>query len=187
MHFESSASLLGPTVAFDKELPFNRSADLLGVTLDLKGEGMSVVRVCYKQSRVSDMAGSLQEILSSGIIRPSEMPSLFGRLQFCEARLLGRHGRLAMADLRLLERSRENRVKIGPDQQDSFGSLLDHPKNAKPRMIFASPSCPPVLILTDGACEPCSDSFAGSIGGVLVVPTNGEPIISAFGCHLPTH
>ena len=121
----------------------------------------------------------------SGIIRPSEMPSLFGRLQFCEAQLLGRQGRLAMADLRLLERSRENRVKIGSDQQDSFRSLLERLKNAKPRTIFASPPCPPVLVFTDGACEPDGDSFAGSIGGVLVVPTNGEPTIKAFGCHLP--
>ena len=57
------ASLLGFTVASDKELPFCRSADLLGVTLDLTDEGMSAVRVCNKETRVNDMAENLQQIL----------------------------------------------------------------------------------------------------------------------------
>jgi hypothetical protein len=38
-------------------------------------------------------------------------------LQFCEAQLLGRQGRLAMADIKYLEQLRDSVVKLSEDQR----------------------------------------------------------------------
>ena len=47
-----------------------------------------------------------------------------------------------------------------------------------PRAIVTSPCSSPVLVLTDGACEPCA-----SIGGVLVDPR--AQVVRTFGAVLP--
>eukprot|EP00435_Cladocopium_sp_Y103_P038227 s2670_g10.t1 len=54
------SKLLGFTVASDKELPFSRKADMLGVTVDLADDTLSKVLVCNKESRVAEMADSLR-------------------------------------------------------------------------------------------------------------------------------
>ena len=143
---------------------------MLGVTLDLTDESLRRVLVSNKQSRIEAMRQSLEDVLECGTIQPSAMPSLFGRLQFCEAELLGRQGKLAMADLRSLERLRDNRVHITAEQRLSFASLLERMTSGTPRTIFASPPTTPILIFTDGACEPQGDTFVGSVGGVIVIP-----------------
>ena len=121
---KSISSLFGFKVSSDKEQPFAECADMLGVTLDLSDPTLSSVKVSNKKSRVEDMAKSLQLVLDQGTVMPSTMPSLFGRLQFCEGQLLGRQGRLALADLRSLERSKERMVKITEEQKLAVGIFV---------------------------------------------------------------
>eukprot|EP00435_Cladocopium_sp_Y103_P001065 s5055_g1.t1 len=178
------SDLLGFTVAFDKDAPFSRKADLLGVTLDLTDDSLKCVRVANKASRVADMKAALTKVLADGFVVPAALPSLFGRLQFCEAQLLGRQGRLAMADLRYLERVQSNRVTLTADQTAAFMSLLERLTVGQPRTIYATPPAAPCLVFTDGACEPVEDSFSGAVGGVLIRPTDNGFEMRAFGCFL---
>eukprot|EP00435_Cladocopium_sp_Y103_P068239 s333_g31.t1 len=178
------ADLLGFNVAYDKDLPFSRRADLLGVTLNLEDDTMQCVKVSNKQSRVLEMSTALQKIISERCIFPAMMPSMFGRLQFCEAQILGRQGRLAMADLRILERSASKKVSLSQDHIDAFESLMNRLTSGTPRTIMTTKPSTPCLVFTDGACEPNGDSFIGSIGGVLVIPTEGSFAVRAFGCYM---
>ena len=74
------AKLLGFKVAFDKDEPFARRTDMLGVTLDLQDDAMQNIFVANKESRVNDMKAALEKILYEGHVHPSALPALFGRL-----------------------------------------------------------------------------------------------------------
>ena len=131
------------------------------------------------------MKSALEKILEERQVHPSALPSLFGRLQFCEAQLLGRQGRLAMADIRSLERSKGHLVKLDSEQIASFSSLLERLRLSVPRTISTSRPTQPVLVFTDGACEPHGDTFIGSVGGVIVIPHQKNFSMRAFGSYLP--
>ena len=55
-----------------------------------------------KQDRISDIEATLNEILDAKKVRPKELPSHLGRLQFADMQVAGRAGKLAMCDLNFL-------------------------------------------------------------------------------------
>ena len=158
---------------------------MLGVTLDLQDDELQNVLIANKASRIADMRSALEKILQDGFVHPASLPSLFGRLQFCEAQLLGRQGRLAMADIRSLERAKGHTVNLDDDQRDAFLSLLDRLKESVPRTISSSKPTQPVLVFTDGACEPNDGDFIGSVGGVMIVPFGKSFSMRVFGGYMP--
>ena len=56
--------------------------------------------------------------------------------------------------------------------------------HAPPRSILASPAESPILVFTDGACEPSASGFTATVGGVLLMPSAGVKLV--FGCHVPS-
>lgn len=178
------SALLGFRLASEKEHDFSLKADLLGVTLDLEDSELKQVKVANKDSRLKEMETALSKILSQGKVVPLTLPALFGRLQFCEGQLLGRQGRLALADIRTLERSSAAVVNLSNDLRQSFSMLLQRLRCGKPRTIRASSPKPPVLVFTDGACEMFGDNFVGTIGGVMFVPSDSTWCIRAFGARV---
>ena len=169
----------------DKEQPFGTHSETLGVVLDSSDPGFRVVKVRNKPSHAASLAEALEKILQSGEVCPRELPTLVGRLQFSESQLLGRTGRLALADIRLLSNARQHKVKLDPSQVQAFTVLRARLLAGRSREISAVPSNPPVLVFTDGACEPCGQSFHATIGCVLIVP--GSPrCVRTFGGVVPT-
>ena len=98
---------------------------------------------------------------------------------------MGRQGRIAMADIRALERSKGHVVKLDSEQISSFASLLDRLKLSVPRTISTSRPTQPALVFTDGACEPDGETFVGSVGGVILIPHERNFSMRAFGSYLP--
>ena len=171
--------LLGITVAEDKDKSFSSMTDLLGVTLDLTDGDMDEVRVCNKLERKKDLTVSLDEVIDSKCINPKHIPSLCGRLQFAESQILGRAGGLALKTLRQLETRRCTKIDLDAEQITMFGFLKRRLNHAKPRSITTTSSCPPVLVFTDGACEPAG--MAGDLvgkasigGGIFVTSVSGS-------------
>ncbi|CAE7364045.1 unnamed protein product, partial [Symbiodinium sp. KB8] len=103
--FGSVMRLLGFKIADDKDKPFSSQSETLGVVVDTSDDELRCVRVSNKKSRSDGIATAIDEVMTKGSASPKELPSLFGRLQFAEAQILGRMGRLALHDLRELERS----------------------------------------------------------------------------------
>ena len=181
------SSLLGFTCAVDKEQAFSILSDLLGVTLDLSEPSLDSILVRNKEGRAEKIAKALEEIIHNGSVDVRTLPSIFGRIQFAEAQILGRTGRLAMAELRRLEKSSVRRVHLLPDQIKAFELLLWRAKHGPPRRIMTAPAGPPLLLFTDGACEPRRDDperFEASVGGVLFIPDGTSVRARAFGCVL---
>ncbi|CAE7710295.1 SLC24A2 [Symbiodinium sp. CCMP2592] len=167
----------------EKEKPFSCTAETLGVVLDTSDPDMGRIFVSNKPERAAMLEQSLGRILEKGQVDTRELPSLLGKLRFADAQLLGRTGRLALADLRLFG-DRGGVLNLTDTQSNALAVLRARLLASRPRAIVTSPASNPVLIFTDGACDPCEGSFSTGVGGVLFVP--GEGVARAFGCRVPS-
>ena len=183
---ESTASavckLVGFKTASDKELPFSASASMLGVVVEASDASGSHVLVRNKGERAAELVESLDEVLCRGSVAPQEVPRLFGRLQFAEAQVLGREGKLAMASLRHIERA-AGPVELDQTTRDAFSLLRSRMARGVPRSIPCSSGGRVAIVFTDGACEPAGESgFSLGVGGLLLVRDAGVWACRAFGC-----
>ncbi|CAE7036451.1 bath-40 [Symbiodinium sp. CCMP2592] len=181
---KAALRLFGVDWASDKDLPFSQTADVLGVRLDATDTEGGVLRVKNKPERSKEIASSIDKILADGCIDPKQIPSLFGRIQFSESQLMGRQGRLALAQIRWLSSARHRHVLSSLDAT-VFRSLRERMLEGRPRELQALPVGGLTLVFTDGACDKLGDKFSCSIGGVMyrVLPT-GSYETRAFGCYL---
>ncbi|CAE7224116.1 unnamed protein product [Symbiodinium sp. CCMP2592] len=181
---KAALRLFGVDWASDKDLPFSPTADVLGVRLDATDMEGGVLRVKNKPERSKEIASSIDKILADGCIDPKQIPSLFGRIQFSESQLMGRQGRLALAQIRWLSSARHRHVLSSLDAT-VFRSLRERMLEGRPREIQVLPIGGQTLVFTDGACDKLGDKFSCSIGGVMyrVLP-NGFRETRAFGCYL---
>eukprot|EP00438_Fugacium_kawagutii_P029267 Skav207045 [mRNA] locus=scaffold709:16974:19130:+ [translate_table: standard] len=176
-------SMLGFKCATDKELPFADRSELLGVVLDSGDSAKGVVRVSNKEDRLDELSTTVQSILDKGRVIPRDLPSLFGRALFVESQLLGRAGRLALSELRALEKQNAASVELTDIQMQAFSVLLDRYKHNIPRTIKNLRTELPVIVFTDGACEQVDGDLQCTIGGVLWDPcADGKPL--AFGAEV---
>ena len=58
-----------------------------------------------------------------------------GRVQFADAQVMGRAGRLALAEMRRLSRDRVSFVKFSPALKDAFGILIDRLSAGSPKIV----------------------------------------------------
>ena len=175
--------LLGFAYSSEKLEPFSKVAAMLGVELDLEGANDGLVRVQNKASRVEEVSSCINEILEHGSIDASKLPSYLGKLQFAEAQLWGRAGRLALADLREATLHKSGSFPVTPEAREALLVLLDRFTAGKPREIRASIPCRPHLLFTDGALEYDGDGRPeATIGGVLI---HRDRTIFCFGCIVP--
>ena len=106
----------------------------------------------------------------------------FGRALFVERQISGRRGKLALSELRDLERSKRSFVDFDSMQMDALKVLLGRYRASVPRTLKVDGSRPPILLFTDGACEPVFGELVATVGGVLFHPEKSLP--RAFGCEV---
>ena len=175
-------SLLGFECSTDKELPFADEAEMLGVVLDVSKFGLGILSVKNKQSRMEELSGSLQSLIDAGKVDPKRLPSLFGRALFVECQISGRLGKLALSELRDLERCKKSFVNFSAVQLSAPKILLGRYRDSTPRILKLEGQKPPILLFTDGACEVVSGELVATVGGVLFHPE--ELLPRAFGCEV---
>ena len=76
---------------------------MLGVVLDLQESTKGFVKVYNKPSRMEELGSVLQDIVSSGRVFTRDLASIFGRTLFVESQLMGKAGKLALAELRSMD------------------------------------------------------------------------------------
>ncbi|CAE7661920.1 bath-40, partial [Symbiodinium necroappetens] len=158
--------LLGFTWAKDKDEAFSPCADLLGVRLAMATSGPAAVTLSNKPSRVEDLRDAINKVISDGVLKPREAASVVGRLQFAETQLLGRAGRLAMADIRWIERAHHD-VKLDDFDKNVLRMLASRVASGRPRVLTATTSAARALVFTDGACEGEEGNQQLTVGGVM--------------------
>ena len=176
--------MFGIATSADKELPFSDVVDLLGVTVDVSGPTGKSVKVGSKQRRTKDMLDVLTKNVDDRRVVVADLPSVFGRLQFMESQLLGSSGRLAIAEIRKLERSSCKMVSLNEEEVEIF-TLLKRRIESSPRTILTSEEEKPMIVFRMvRVCEIEGDAFVGSVGAVIFDPRNIE-FAKAFGVHVP--
>ena len=175
--------LLGFKYSADKLVQPDFQADMLGVRLDLGACGKGVVQVSNKPGRIDEILQTLTTIVEERKLRPSDLPSQLGRLQFADMQIAGRSGRLAMHDLRGKGTTNTSMVDIDDSEIEALGFLCDRLRHGRPRTLTAGIAKHPILVYTDGALEYDDEGRGqGTIGGVLVHP---DGWVRAFGCKVP--
>ena len=132
---QALTSLLGLECSTDKELPFADEAEMLGVVLDVSKSGLGLLSVKNKQSRMEELAGSLQSLIEAGRVDPKRLPSLFGRALFVECQISGRLGKLALSELRDLERCKKSFVDFDAVQLSALKVLFGRYRDSAPRIL----------------------------------------------------
>ena len=172
-------SLLGFECFTDKELPFADEAEMLGVVLDVSKSGSGILSVGNKQSRMDELATNLQSLTDAGRVDPKKLPSLFGGALLVESQIAGRLGKLALSELRDLERRKRSVVDFDSIQLNALKVLLGRYRDSVPRILKVDGPRPPILLFTSGACESVSRELLATVGGVLF--HREEPLPRAFG------
>ena len=177
--------LLGFKYNDEKLDPFDKVASMLGVELDLREISKGLIKVQNKPARVTEVAECLSTILDSGVIEAHALPSYLGKLQYAEAQLWGRTGKIALTDLREATLHKTGVFQISEEAREAITVLLERFTSGRPRELRASVACRPHLVFTDGALEYGeSGEPVASIGGVLV-SRNGK--VACFRCDVPKH
>ena len=82
-------TLFGFLYSEEKLLPFDDSAEILGVVLDLRESGNGRISVTNKPSRVNDLSVAIDQLVSRRAVVPMHMPSVLGKLQYADSHVWG--------------------------------------------------------------------------------------------------
>lgn len=167
--------ILGFKCSEDKEVGFSEQTEMLGVVFDTRFAQKGDIQISNKKSRIESLTANIDDLIREGKVKSSEVPRIFGRLQFAEHQIAGRVGKLAMTELRKLEDSKAGVWNLDFKAVEELKllryRLCEHP----PRVLNFSDSRPPIQVFTDGACEPDKDGrYHATVGGVIYVDGHRE-------------
>ena len=170
-------NLLGFEFAADKLKSFDCRATMLGVEVDCDDWKSGSVIVRNKESRSRELAEFVKDLKVGSRLTTKQFLSVVGRLQFAEAQVMGRIGKLALNRIRGWLDYKE--VVVDASLLKEFEMLVERLRRERPRTIPGISLDSPILIFTDGA----SEESTHTVGGVLVFPGSDNPRF--FGCVVP--
>jgi hypothetical protein len=162
--------------------PFSAVFDALGVTFDLKDSMLDKFVIANKVSRVEEIVKSVNDIVVKGFLPAAIARSLRGRIQFSGAQVFGRAGAAALRTLGSYADGHSHSPLLNDDTAMALKWLCRYLENSRPRTVFAWQRRP-VIIFTDGACEPDGQGVLVTIGAVLFMPESG--VVQYFGTTVP--
>ena len=168
--------LLGWEISSEKGGAFSTIAKILGVQIDLGNTYLGTIEVGNVLSRVKEIAGMIDKVLSGQTFSAAEMRSLRGRLVFAEAQIFGR---LTGIHLRRLSRWENvlGRSSLDEETKSSLCFIRDRILTPEPRKILAERG-KVYHLYTDASYE---NGRAG-LGGVLY--DEAGSMLSFYSCEL---
>ena len=164
-------------------LPFSESFAVLGVVCDFGGSQEGTLKVRNKPSRIKELSDMVQAIMEAGRLQQPLARTLRGKYAFAGSQTFGKIGALPLG---VLGRFADGPRRLGPTPADVSAALrwlCCCLATAVPRTITVGDGAP-VIVFTDGACEPIAGGgMNSSVGGVLVDPALGERL--CFGSEIP--
>ena len=140
--------LLGFEFSADKLKPFGAEATMLGVEVDCAGWKTGNVVVKNKESRARELGDFVRELKVGGRLTTKQFLSVVGRLQFAEAQVMGRMGKLALSRIRSWMHPRA--VVVDQELIDELTMLVERLRRSRPRTIPGISLEMPILVFTDG-------------------------------------
>ena len=174
----SLGELLGFQCSLEKLRPFANSAAVLGVEVDCSSVAEGRLLIRNKEGRTSEVSEVITQALSVGRLSLKEYQRVMGRIQYADAQIMGRTGKLAMAEIRSWVRNAGGDLVLGSDSRAAYKLLLHRFSAAEDRAVPCSPTGKTAYIFTDGA----SEGDVHTIGGILFLEGK-QPHF--FACHVP--
>ena len=97
---------------WDKLQDFGPLAALLGVEIDVSKAEEEGVLIGNKEGGASEAVAAIVELVETGSAAEAFL-SVLGRIQFADAQVMGRAGRLAFAEIRSLSKRRGRSIHVG--------------------------------------------------------------------------
>ena len=135
--------LLGFEFAKDKLAPFDITAEMLGVEVDLSHCKNGVIKVDNKQKRKDELVEVITELMDR---ESAVLPSILGRMQFADMQVAGKMGKLAMADIRELGTVQKLPVELNESALQALKNLKHRMAHGRPRSLSVSNGQKPVLL-----------------------------------------
>lgn len=157
-----------------EQLDFSPVFTCLGVVFAFNARP-DAVQISNKPSRLAELDKQIQDIVSSGRLGRAMARSMRGRLAFCRAQVFGKFGAHVLSAL--------DRVACGaPGGDGGFSAAvaalrwLSRVLSAAPPRVVPCLFPKPLVLFTDGACEPGADgALEASCGAVLFIPGRRGP------------
>ena len=160
-------SLLGWKVAMEekKRKEFNRKFVSLGVQIDFNFSEEGKIVVENKEGRVDVLWTTIKDIRDKGWLGFKEALSVRGKMGYAEGQLFSR---VAAPACRILSRWAKDgrRKKVTEELLYALAAGLYALQTGGPRVVIPAKDEQPVLLFSDGACEPDGTT----IGAVIFVP-----------------
>ena len=169
--------LLGFDYSSDKLHDFSAVSAMLGVEVDCSNWRAGSIVVKNKESRSRQTSELVSNLSERGHLTSREFLSIVGRLQFAEAQVMGRMGKLALSRIRTW--MSQQRVLVTRELLEEFRLLAERFRHEKPREVPMLVDSKSILVFTDGA----SEVDCHTVGGVLVFPDETCPRF--FGANVP--
>ena len=176
-------NILGFDYAEDKLRDPDDKAEILGIELDVTDSCRGTVRVGNRKDRISDIGKALDTMIQEKRLRPKDLPSHLGRLQYAEMQITGRAGRMAMADLRKLGTADNSYHDLDSTAINALVLLKARLTAGKPKTLTVKPVTKPWLLFTDGALEYNGKGEGEATIGAVRIPPDGG--VQYFGCGVP--
>ena len=172
--------LLGVKCSLDKLREFSVKASVLGIEIDVGGAANGWVHLRNKEGRADETVAAVKEALLAGSLSRRGFARVAGRVQFADAQVMGRSGKLALADLRAWSSSRSSGdLVIDARAAKLYNILVDRLVAGAPRAVPCLPSSHKYVIFTDGS----SEGDAHWIGGVFFSTAFSKPKFFASKVH----
>ena len=152
--------LLGWETSTEKEAEFHELARVLGIEIDLASASVGILMAKNGASRVVEIGGQIDSILSRGRYSRGELKVLRGRLQFAEQQVYGRSSAWMVQILsHAAEASPSGRTT--PELERALRFLKHRLETAGPREVSAKEGST-WFLFTDACLE-----TTGGLGGIL--------------------
>ena len=146
----------------------------------LGGAANGWVHLRNKEGRADETVAAVKEALLAGSLSRRGFARVAGRVQFADAQVMGRSGKLALADLRAWSSSRSSAdLVIDARAAKLYNILVDRLVAGAPRAVPCLPSSHKYVIFTDGS----SEGDAHWIGGVFFSTAFPKPKFFASKVH----
>ena len=155
--------LLGFTCTEEKLKDFFCKSAMLGVELDLSCAREGFVLIRNKQGRAGDVVRAIKTSVGEGRIDRKAFSRIAGRVQFADAQVMGRSGRLALSDLRAWSTGKSGMsLSIDDEAIGYYEILVRRLSTGAPRSIPCRTADDVRIVFTDGSSEG-SDHLVGGI------------------------
>ena len=152
---------------------------MLGVELDLSRAGEGIVQLRNKEGRASDVVRAIDASVQEGCIDRKAFSRVAGRVQFADAQVMGRAGKLALADLRAWSAERCGQtLTLDREALGHYEILVRRLSVGTPRSIPCKPAADVRFVFTDGSSE--GDDHL--VGGILC--SSGLTASRFFACRV---